>query len=137
MSKYLMLISIIAVTLISCGDDPNNDEIIPLEGYHSLTAIRCECFPIEIIPFQQQWKFDFDNSELTVAVTGTMEKQQILESAVYKFKLIDTTSSWVGSTAMLQLDDRSFFFKRVMDGIQLSDPEASNDNGSYYDFVEN
>lgn len=134
-SIFLLLV----LTISACSDsrEMTLEELTPLDGYHSLVEIVCECIPPEVTDFQQQWRFDLDNSIVDVVVIDEIEIGLILEQGRYEVTMIDTSYSWGGVATMLRFDNRDFFYNTTEQGITLSDPGAEVDAGSYYIFHDN
>lgn len=57
--------------LLACS---NTVELEQRNEFYSLELISCKCDPIEIIPFPQQWKFDFATSEIEVDIAGDLKQ---------------------------------------------------------------
>lgn len=130
----------IAFVLVSCDDDTlctMSDELLPLEGHHSLTSIYCECPFIEITPFQQQWKFNFEKSKIDVIVVCDIGADLIFDQGTYDFKLLDTVNSWGGDDIKLEVNNRDFYIDILEDKILLRDLGADFDAGAYYEFSKN
>ncbi len=130
--KNLTLFFLFAV-YISCSE--TSEGFPPLDDYHSLSSISCECAPIKIVPFQEQWKFDFINSEVTVRTFGDGMIDHLFVEGVYAI-VYDTISN--ANEDLLKIKGRTF-------GVRIEDGAIFLDSGSlsgiadlpFYVFIKN
>lgn len=113
------------------------DEFGPIDDFYSLQFIGCECDPIEIIPFQQQWSLNFDNFEADIRVFGEIENGLILEEGIYLFEIIDTITYLQNPAELLRINGRSFWYSINESFLRISDIGADCDKGSSYSFNRN
>ena len=132
--KHLFFLLTILIT-INCTSENNID---PIEDYYSLGIVSCECAPPNIIPFQQQWKFDFTNSKLDVVVDGEVQSWLLFDTGQYDMRLVDTITVFNDSINAIIIDERPFWFTYMdEESITISDPGAACDKGATYLFFKN
>jgi len=131
--RYLIFTFVLA-SLFGCRTE---EELNPINDFYSLHSIACECDPIEIIPFQQQWNLNFDNFEVDVRVFNEVEQGLIFEQGKYSFQIIDTINSWQNPSQMIKINNRPFWFSISEEFLHISDPGAECDKGSSYSFAHN
>ncbi len=103
--KNLFLFLLLS-TVVSCSKDA---EVYPqLEGFYSLIDIGCECEPFNIIPNQQQWRVDYEESVMDVRTFGNEVNHLFLEAGIYPINF--DSISYPGNV-IIEIDGGNYGFR--------------------------